>query len=96
MVSAGTSNELDVQNEWEENTHSHTHIFSAFWLFGAVFPRWLNRRGEDGTALGAPGGPIIEFTEGTIDEAIAELYRRESEDAEAKRCRFTSYVTKRG
>ena len=21
---AGTSNELDVQNEWEENTHTHT------------------------------------------------------------------------
>ena len=22
------SNELDVQNEWEENTHTHTHMFS--------------------------------------------------------------------
>ena len=22
---AGTSNKLDVQNEWEENTHTHTH-----------------------------------------------------------------------
>ena len=25
MTPAGTSNELDVQNEWEENTHTHTH-----------------------------------------------------------------------
>ena len=26
MTPAGTSNELDVQNEWEENTHTHTLI----------------------------------------------------------------------
>ena len=26
MTPAGTSNELDVQNEWEENTHTHTYI----------------------------------------------------------------------
>ena len=25
MTPAGTSNELDVQNEWEENTHTNTH-----------------------------------------------------------------------
>ena len=24
VTPAGTSNELDVQNEWEENTHTHT------------------------------------------------------------------------
>ena len=24
MTPAGTSNELDVQDEWEENTHTHT------------------------------------------------------------------------
>ena len=24
MTPAGTSNELDVQNEWEENKHTHT------------------------------------------------------------------------
>ena len=24
MTPAGTSDELDVQNEWEENTHTHT------------------------------------------------------------------------
>ena len=24
MTPAGTSNELDVQNEWEENIHTHT------------------------------------------------------------------------
>ena len=26
MTPAGTSNELDVQNGWEENTHTHTRI----------------------------------------------------------------------
>ena len=26
MTPAGTSNELDVQNEWEENTHTHTVV----------------------------------------------------------------------
>ena len=25
MTPAGTSNEHDVQNEWEENTHTHTY-----------------------------------------------------------------------
>ena len=29
MTPAGTSNELDVQNEWEENTHTHTHAGDA-------------------------------------------------------------------
>ena len=29
MTPAGTSNELDVHNEWEENTHTHTHIKQA-------------------------------------------------------------------
>ena len=24
MTPVGTSNELEVQNEWEENTHTHT------------------------------------------------------------------------
>ena len=27
MTPAGTSNALDVQNEWEENTHTHTHMY---------------------------------------------------------------------
>ena len=26
VTPAGTSNELDVQNEWEANTHTHTHL----------------------------------------------------------------------
>ena len=25
VTPAGTSNEPDVQNKWEENTHTHTH-----------------------------------------------------------------------
>ena len=27
VTPAGTSNELDVQNEWEENTNTHTHTY---------------------------------------------------------------------
>ena len=27
VTPAGTSNELDVQNEWEENTHTHHGIY---------------------------------------------------------------------
>ena len=30
VTPAGTSNELDVQNEWEENTHTHTHTMQGF------------------------------------------------------------------
>ena len=30
MTPAGTSNELDVHNEWEENTHTHTPTQQAF------------------------------------------------------------------
>ena len=29
VTPAGTSNELDVQNKWEENTHTHTHTLMA-------------------------------------------------------------------
>ena len=29
VTPAGTSNELDVQNEWEENTHTHTRSLLA-------------------------------------------------------------------
>ena len=29
VTPAGTSNELDVQNEWEENTHTHTYTPSG-------------------------------------------------------------------
>ena len=38
MTPAGTSNELDVQNEWEENT---THTRRGFW----TFPTSANRPG---------------------------------------------------
>ena len=30
MTPAGTSNELDVQNGWEENTHTHTLTVDLF------------------------------------------------------------------
>ena len=30
MTLAGTSNELDVQNEWEENTHTNTELYQEW------------------------------------------------------------------
>ena len=33
VTPAGTSNELDVQNEWEENTHTHSWV-QTFELLG--------------------------------------------------------------
>ena len=33
MTPEGTSNELDVQNEWEENTHTHTHCTKIPYVF---------------------------------------------------------------
>ena len=37
MTPAGTSNELDVQNEWEENTHTRTmcNLINTHGLGGA-------------------------------------------------------------
>ena len=32
MTPAGTSNELDVQNEWEENTNTHTFKLSQLFV----------------------------------------------------------------
>ena len=36
MTSAGTSNELDVQNEWEENTHTHTHKLQSAVMYCTI------------------------------------------------------------
>ena len=34
VTPAGTSNELDVQNEWEENTHTHNPLDA--YLYGIL------------------------------------------------------------
>eukprot|EP00752_Nemacystus_decipiens_P005882 g5316.t1 len=60
-----------------------------------ILKAWLNRKGPDGT-LAAQGGPIMEFPEdGTVEEALAELFRRQSEDAESRRCMFLAYVRRK-
>ena len=41
MTPAGTSNELDVQNEWEENTHILAVNVCTAVLLGSI-PRLLN------------------------------------------------------
>ncbi|CAM9143706.1 unnamed protein product [Ectocarpus sp. 12 AP-2014] len=61
-----------------------------------ILKAWLNRKGEDGVSLGAEGGPIMPFPEdGTVDEAMAELYRRQSEYAESRRCMFLAGIARR-
>ena len=46
VTPAGSSNELDVQNEWEENTHTHTHTHTSvapdqkFSLKVSLIPSW--------------------------------------------------------
>ncbi|CAM9921014.1 unnamed protein product, partial [Ectocarpus fasciculatus] len=61
-----------------------------------ILKAWLNRKGEDGVSLGAEGGPIMLFPEdGTVDEAMAELYRRQSEYAETRRCMFLAGIARR-
>ena len=43
MTPAGTSNELDVQNEWEENTHTHITSVNVFNVLNvAVFSAYLS------------------------------------------------------
>ena len=37
MTPAGTSNELDVQNGWEGNTHTHTQMYNIFTLLNCFF-----------------------------------------------------------
>ena len=46
MAPAGTSNELDVQDEWEENTHTHYIMYykgSGRGRLGAPRPPWRVR-----------------------------------------------------
>ena len=40
MTPAGTSNELDVQNGWEENTHTHTHLYEGLFLSLSQQAQW--------------------------------------------------------
>ena len=42
VTPAGTSNELDVKNKWEENTHTHTHPSHSMPL--ALIPPWEDQR----------------------------------------------------
>ena len=54
VTPAGTSNELDVQNGWEENTHTHIYISNEWSLRLSVYlwrtSRGLERR-KGGTVL---------------------------------------------
>ena len=36
MTPAGTSNELDVQNGWEENTHTHSSVLVFTYVFVCI------------------------------------------------------------
>ena len=50
MTPAGTSNELDVQNEWEENTHTQQKVvYAVDMMYGG--PCHLYAGGEDPTVI---------------------------------------------
>ena len=64
MTPAGTSNELDVQNEWKENTHTHTaihHRVSPEFIRSRICsPMEFTAESQQGCCLfRKPGGPII-------------------------------------
>ena len=41
MTPAGTSNELDVQNGWEENTHTHTYLGDSSCPLPLLWCPWM-------------------------------------------------------
>ena len=55
MTPAGTFNELDVQHEWEENTH-HTHTRTHTRTFSCDCMLWDDRRGR---LTGQPLGLLV-------------------------------------
>ena len=61
VTPAGTSNELDVQNEWEENTHTHTHCQPEKLLYTVANPArgLLNREKKKKKSLAAPPPPKL-------------------------------------
>ena len=55
VTPAGTSNELDVQNGWEENTHTHTHSQPYPLIYAVANPiRGAEQENIRGTSTRAP------------------------------------------
>ena len=45
MTPAGTSNELDVQNGWEENTHTNSKYYSMY-IYGITYKQSMDQPGK--------------------------------------------------
>ena len=60
MAPAGTSNELDVQNEWEENTHTLQEIL-------------LTYKGSERGGLSTPPSSVVGNALVVIDDGIESV-----------------------
>ena len=62
MTPAGTSNELDVQNEWEENTHTHTISLNELSIMFGVLSGFYN--------LSLHEDKFCDILQGTVSSSI--------------------------
>ena len=67
MTPAGTSNELDVQNEWEENTHTHTQYRTRYnaGMYQAKNTDIIAGTGRPGSSE-VPRNPLIRWDVSSI------------------------------
>ena len=57
VTPAGTSNELDVQNEWEENTHTHIHAYMCDHTYSSTVLLQIHSLEESPAGRGHPPPP---------------------------------------
>ena len=74
MTPAGTSNELDVQNGWEENTHT-LHIASAYQQYTFKF----KTREEDPSLINASQKRNVKLLVDPIEQSISCLEQDEKQ-----------------
>ena len=59
MTPAGTSNELDLQNEWEKNTHTHSRLKYTVYGIQYTHKQSINTEIIPGKVFDRPVGVII-------------------------------------
>ena len=101
MTPIGTSNELDVQNEWEENTH--THIYLKLVVFSSLVPnqhdgcshgRRFRASGLASSGIGPTGSPGFRSEGLSLAEVRLPVEAvPQSELTPVKRC---NYVDRNG
>ena len=100
MTPAGTSNELDVQNEWEENTRTRTRVFRQHTSLLVIWKTCIfqERRARENAIEAAKKAVQAAATEGRkpdpMDESLAaqEIAKDETEGQSSQDCEVT-YAT---